>query len=178
MQVIVLCNLYGNLVQENSVFLCNFIIIICLFNKRDTKYQKLEQLIARRGNSLAYTYVYVQILLIKRQLPYFLIQFLRKLFFFEFGNPKVTVHKGAETIQGRKLYEEIRYMVVFRVALLISMTPHRLPAMRPTWFFTMHLWPLKPQVSVFLIATKMSYRQQLSDSPYTRYRISSYSFHP
>ena len=28
---------------------------------------------------------------------------------FEFGNPKVTVHKCAETIQGRKLYEEIRY---------------------------------------------------------------------
>ena len=27
--------------------------------------------------------------------------------FFEFGNPKV--HKCAETIQGRKLYEEIRY---------------------------------------------------------------------
>ena len=24
-------------------------------------------------------------------------------FFFEFGNPKVTVHRGAETIQGRKL---------------------------------------------------------------------------
>ena len=24
--------------------------------------------------------------------------------------PKVTVHKGAETIQGRKLYEEIRYV--------------------------------------------------------------------
>ena len=32
-----------------------------------------------------------------------------KLFFFEFGNPKVTVHQCAETIQGRKLYEEIRY---------------------------------------------------------------------
>ena len=34
------------------------------------------------------------------------------LFFFGFGNPKFTVHKvhkGAETIQGRKLYEEIRY---------------------------------------------------------------------
>ena len=28
---------------------------------------------------------------------------------FEIGNPKVTVHKDAETIQGRKLYEEIRY---------------------------------------------------------------------
>ena len=26
--------------------------------------------------------------------------------FFEFENPKVTVHKCAETIQGRKLYEE------------------------------------------------------------------------
>ena len=41
------------------------------------------------------------------RLPYFLIKFSRKLFFFEFGNLKVTVHKGAETIQGRKLYEEI-----------------------------------------------------------------------
>ena len=46
----------------------------------------------------------------------------RKLLFSEFGNPKVTVHKAKghsiqmwgnysreETIQGRKLYEEIRY---------------------------------------------------------------------
>ena len=32
-------------------------------------------------------------------------------FFFEFVNPNVTVHKCAETIQWRKLYEEIRYMV-------------------------------------------------------------------
>ena len=44
-------------------------------------------------------------------IPYFLIQFPRKLFFFGLGNPKVTVHKCAETIQGRKLYEEIRYVV-------------------------------------------------------------------
>ena len=35
-----------------------------------------------------------------------------KLFFFEFGNPKVTVHKGEETIQGRKLYEEILEIVM------------------------------------------------------------------
>ena len=41
------------------------------------------------------------------RIPYFLILFL---FFFEFGKPKVTVHKCAETIQGRKLYEEIRYL--------------------------------------------------------------------
>ena len=37
----------------------------------------------------------------EEDIPYFLIQFPRKLFlvfFFEFGNPKVTVHKGAETI--------------------------------------------------------------------------------
>ena len=27
----------------------------------------------------------------------------------QYIRPKVTVHKGAETIQGRKLYEEIRY---------------------------------------------------------------------
>ena len=31
--------------------------------------------------------------------------FFRKLFFFEFGNPKVTVHTGVETIQGRKLFK-------------------------------------------------------------------------
>ena len=30
----------------------------------------------------------------KNNLPYFLIYFSRKLFFFEFGNPKVTVHKA------------------------------------------------------------------------------------
>ena len=29
-----------------------------------------------------------------KHIPYFLIQFPRKLFFFEFGNPKVTVHKA------------------------------------------------------------------------------------
>ena len=28
----------------------------------------------------------------------------------QYIRPKVTVHKGAETIQGRKLYEEIRYV--------------------------------------------------------------------
>ena len=36
---------------------------------------------------------------------------MRKLFFFRFGNLKVTVHKCAETIQGRKLYEEIGYLL-------------------------------------------------------------------
>ena len=40
----------------------------------------------------------------------FQIQFPQKLFFFEFGNPKVTVHKGAETIQGRKLFKGGNYM--------------------------------------------------------------------
>ena len=36
----------------------------------------------------------------------------RKLFFFEFGNPKVTVlkAKGAEIIQGRKLFKGGNYM--------------------------------------------------------------------
>ena len=29
---------------------------------------------------------------------------------FEFGNPKITVHKGAETIQGRKLFKGGNYM--------------------------------------------------------------------
>ena len=43
------------------------------------------------------------------RLPYILIQFPRKLFFFEFGNP-VTVHKGAETIQGKKLFKGGNYM--------------------------------------------------------------------
>ena len=33
-----------------------------------------------------------------------------KLFFFEFRNSKVTVHKGAETIQGRKLFKGGNYM--------------------------------------------------------------------
>ena len=55
------------------------------------------------------------------RLPHFLIQFPRKLLFFKFGNPKdtvyirlkVTVHKCAETIQGRKLYEEIQYLKIF-----------------------------------------------------------------
>ena len=31
----------------------------------------------------------------------------------QYIRPKVTVHKGAETIQGRKLYEEIRYVICF-----------------------------------------------------------------
>ena len=43
-------------------------------------------------------------------LPYFLMYFPRKLFFFEFGNPKVTVYKCAETIQGRKLFKGGNYM--------------------------------------------------------------------
>ena len=30
---------------------------------------------------------------------------------FEFGNPNVTVHKCAKTIQGQKLYEEIQYLM-------------------------------------------------------------------
>ena len=60
---------------------------------------------------------------INKLLPYFLIWFPRKLFFFESGNPKVTVHKAKghstqrcgnysreESIQGRKLYEEIRLL--------------------------------------------------------------------
>ena len=49
--------------------------------------------------------------------PYFLIKFPRKLFFFDFGLmyclwPLITVNKCAETIQGQKLYEEIRYIFV------------------------------------------------------------------
>ena len=45
---------------------------------------------------------------------YFLVQFPQKLFFFEFGNAKVTVHKCVESIQGRKLCEEIRYSKALR----------------------------------------------------------------
>ena len=60
----------------------------------------------------------------KKNIPYFLIQFPRKLFFFEFGNcsqfkyfnflpNKLNFCCGnysrEETIQGRKLYEEMRY---------------------------------------------------------------------
>ena len=30
----------------------------------------------------------------------------------QYIRPKVTVHKAAETIQGRKLYEEIRYFIL------------------------------------------------------------------
>ena len=29
----------------------------------------------------------------------------------QYMRPKVTVHKGAETIQGRKIYEEIRWLL-------------------------------------------------------------------
>ena len=49
---------------------------------------------------------------IKLVLPYFLIQFPRKLFFFEFGNPKVTVHKVKfkKEYFPRKLFAEIRYI--------------------------------------------------------------------
>ena len=32
----------------------------------------------------------------------------------QYIRPKVTVHKGAETIQGRKLYEEIWYSIFLR----------------------------------------------------------------
>ena len=51
--------------------------------------------------------------LFTNDLPYFLIQFLQTLFFFEFGNPKVTVHKGKETIQGRKLFKGGNYMRIY-----------------------------------------------------------------
>ena len=53
-------------------------------------------------------------------MPYFLICFPRKLFFFEFENSNscrkfqffylINGIFAAETIQGRKLFEEIRYM--------------------------------------------------------------------
>ena len=50
-------------------------------------------------------------------IPYFLKQFPQKLFFFEFVNPKVTLHirprsqyiKVQKLFKGGKLYEEIRY---------------------------------------------------------------------
>ena len=34
--------------------------------------------------------------------------------------PKVTVHKGEETIQGRKLYEEIRYILKKKLLVLLK----------------------------------------------------------
>ena len=40
----------------------------------------------------------------------------------DFGNPnvtKVTVHKCAETIQGRKLYEEIYYVILAVMAIRV-----------------------------------------------------------
>ena len=37
----------------------------------------------------------------------------------QYIRPKVTVHKGAETIQGRKLYEEIRYYIHYNLDLEI-----------------------------------------------------------
>ena len=43
-------------------------------------------------------------------LTQFFANFPWKIFFFGFGNPKVTVHKGAETIQGRKLFKRGNYM--------------------------------------------------------------------
>ena len=54
-----------------------------------------------------------------RRIPYFLI---RKLLFFEFGNPKVTVHKGAETIQGRKLFMGGNYMRKYGSHLAVGYT--------------------------------------------------------
>ena len=42
---------------------------------------------------------------IKKQKQIFNLEIQRS----QYIKPKVTVHKGAETIQGRKLYEEIRH---------------------------------------------------------------------
>ena len=57
------------------------------------------------------------------RIPYFLMQFPRKLFFFvkraQYIRPKITVHECEETIQGRKLYEEIRYhYLTFQISKL------------------------------------------------------------
>ena len=112
-------------------------------------------------------------------IPYFLIQFPRKLFFFEFGNPKVTVHKCAETIQGRKLYEEIRYLLLyllnlhivisaaFNWTLAFLVTEFYLPVSKQVgiattyWFFASVLLMVMaftvfviPEVSMFYIVDK------------------------
>ena len=60
----------------------------------------------------------VQLMSLENNLPYFLIPSFHGNYSFlnleikrsQYTRPKVTVHKGAETIQGRKLYEEIRYI--------------------------------------------------------------------
>ena len=54
----------------------------------------------------------------RNEILYFLIKFPRKLFFFELGNPKVTVHKSAETIQGRKLFKGGNYMRNYGILFL------------------------------------------------------------
>ena len=38
----------------------------------------------------------------------------------QYIRPKVTVHEGVETIQGRKLYEEIRYMKICKEDSVIT----------------------------------------------------------
>ena len=50
-------------------------------------------------------------------IPYFLLLFPQKIFFLnletqrsQYIRPKVTVHKGAETVQGRKLFKGGNYM--------------------------------------------------------------------
>ena len=40
---------------------------------------------------------------------------------FEFGNPKITVHKGAETIQGRKLSKGGNYMRKYGMYLAFTL---------------------------------------------------------
>ena len=59
------------------------------------------------------------------RIPYFLIQFQRKLFFFEFGNPKVIVHKGAETIQVRKLFKGGNCIRKYGKCLLLLTAPNQ-----------------------------------------------------
>ena len=44
-------------------------------------------------------------------------------------SPKVTVHKGAETIQGRKLYEEIRYVPLLSVWSVTGPGPELKPSL-------------------------------------------------
>ena len=44
--------------------------------------------------------------------------------FFAFGNPEVTVHKGAETIQGRKLFKGGNYMRKYGILILVHTAWH------------------------------------------------------
>ena len=75
-----------------------------------TKYHRLSLFQAKEPNLLKFFHWTLDI--VKRFKKYTIFPHIvfAETILFEFGNPKVTVHKCAETIQGRKLYEEIWYI--------------------------------------------------------------------